>query len=405
MSDFTYDILFQSILNSLKIGKLNRNVFNVSQIGFLRTIDIVNKIPAIRNQELERVCNSICDWVTAYVPNGDLVNSYALFLNYLNPNTTEVVADSIKKNNFHKRQLENKLMQLIKQHRNEIENNRSKGFINKDNSNAFWKSINRLLQELKETETTYTESAGQGFISVEQAKREVSFLTGARKIDGSNDYNMICSENSPLDKMYLPAYKILAFDDEFKKWKENKRESNYVHEINLTNNSITPIKKIRLSLYGYGIKESNKLHVHVLQHTRICAKFSGLGNFKVEPVNWFHSDFFKDKNFNLDIDAPDFFSKGSALHSTPISLLLGFNIKIEIHLNSDSFKNLNNAISRKGSLNKKVLSIGNNEFCFSGKGKNVIITKNLSEEVIIIEPFSSGLPSLLGVISEKTIYN
>ncbi len=349
VSTNSYDILYQKILEMLGIVNLTQEGYNLSEVGFLQFSDLANANEAVSNENLYYLCNNTPLLSSSYVPNGDLITSYALFLNNLSPASKQ--------------------------------------------------------------------SKTNGVISISEAKNVVSFLTGARNRSVKNNYNMPVNSIPISGKdSYLPYYKLMGLKEALPIWEENQNQSKYPYNISvlgvLENGNkvdggielaIEDYSKLKLSSPVLTKKTENSndesLEFSVYE---IHAKFSGLGNFKVAPVNWFFPSFFKNKAYSLLPNSPDFFGINGSLSAVVTSLLLGYNLEVKIMLTEESFKNFSDVISKISKSTKASISVGKLNFDISGVDKNTRIEKVKEQNTMYLTPIDIHLPNLLGVISKST---
>ncbi len=407
LTDQTYDVLYEELLEAVGIEELDMVKYSLSQVGFLRPTDLVNKQVAISNNNLFYLCNSLPAVSSSYIPSGDLINSYALFLDYLVPkamSNDQMVQQTAL---IHKKnEIENQIHRIIPKKNSESKNMNIASLLEKIKAHE-----NNIAQIIKSGSTVISNIVNPD-PSLTTARASVSFLTGARKIDGKNSYNMPVNTNppEPLDS-YSPGYEIMGLNAIWSRWKKNKNSNHYPHIITISNTKtskkkkkahILPVSTLKVT-YGSGTTgRSLNTTEKDYEINEIRAAFSGLGNFLVKPVNWLYPSFFKSTSYTLLPEAPGFFQKGGALEAITFSLLLGYNLNISIRMEKKTYENLNNLIGTSGKTSDLKITISKFQFTVTGSRKDTTLKVINETQTIQLSPMNAGLPNLLGVISKKT---
>lgn len=337
-----YDVLYKKILGALGIDNLQEEGYNLSEAGFLRLVDLNNSNVAISNNNLYYLCNDTPSMNASYVPSGDLISSYSIFLNSLVP---------------------------IKSNQNSTQ-----------------------------------------VPSITEAMGAVSFLTGARNISSSTIYNMPVNTNPPIgSNRYLPYYKLIGLKELMPIWENNQEQKIFPYTINvleaIQNAGLTSLEEqCQLELISNEMKASQGASTKPLVFSvySIEAKFSGLGNLQVRPINWFFPSFFRNKQYTLRSNAPNFFEENGSLETVVTSLLLGYNLDVKIVLSEESFTNFSNTVRTINKETNASLSVDRLKFNISGSNKDTQIKKVVGENTVHLTPVAIHLPNLLGVITKKT---
>ena len=418
LSDRCYDNLYMELLKATRINKLDASKYNLAEVGFLRTVDIINKNKDISNNNLYYLCNNIPAVSTSYIPSGDLINSYSLFLNHLIPTNIS------KENKVAHAMLSSQKIEIEKQITNLVKEVRRKGDTKKFDANKkYTDTIHGLLKSMRKHEARigqivntkmktnqHVNSKNPNSLLYE-ALAAVSFLTGARKINGENIFNMPVNTDPQLvNHSYSPRYKIIGLSEVLPKWQEKSSRGEYTYKIKVTTsskakNTDKEISKLKIFRFDEPNNKKKKTNLDSEEFNlyEVDMSFSGLGVFPVSPVNWFEPTFFKQKEFSLLPNSPNFFGHKGSLEAIPISLLLGFNLDLQIKISSKEFKNFNKTIDNLKSASNLGLSVGRYEFIVSGSKKNTNVKKNSESGTIHLSLANSNLPNLLGVISKKVM--
>ncbi|WP_375578689.1 hypothetical protein ABWH96_16910 [Marivirga tractuosa] len=197
------DKLYEGILEYLKLedGKMAEYAF--AQSGFLLSVNLFSNQKPIVNQEVFDIGNSIPEDNLSYIPSGDFITSYSLFLNHLVPSHLS----SDKKDNYQKAVLakiaaekafaerENPIQSGLRKQKSNVnpesENDLKQNYLEKiKQAESVVHNLLKQHQPIQRRSIPLNKAIGSQVPTLSQAMAEVSFITGARKIEGPNLYNM-----------------------------------------------------------------------------------------------------------------------------------------------------------------------------------------------------------------------
>jgi len=399
--------LYLGILQYLNLQDTDMNKFAFAQSGFLINVNLFNDHQPIVNHEIFSIGNAIPDNNLTYIPNGDFITSYSLLLNHLVPSELSTFnQESYLQASLAKAASEKAIEVMIDNASDKIANQSLQNNLNQISN--FRSPLNRLHQNLKQSEqTVYSLLPSQRSLNtahiptLSEAMAEVSFLTGARKIDGLNKYNMEVNSDPPKPiGSYAPNFKMDMPPDLFTKWQSNVINDVLACEINVT--SQDPL--IIIDNYSSTIqslstnKEGPQTHMGTYH---IDAKFSGLKQIKLYPINWFHPEFFIHDGYELMSSAPTYFGANGILENIPTSLIIAYNVQMKIAFTPEGFNSFNNALDNAINIKSQALSLGPIKIIPHGDLKNFNITKHIETNTISLEPQDVKATSLVGIYSRR----
>lgn len=406
----TYDALYTTILKALNLDKLNPQEFLFSENGFLSGVDIMNTNQAISNNNIYRIGNAIPADSISYAPAGDLITSYALFLDNLIPdNLDKTTKDNYSTSIQNKIKLDNEITKL----KSSEDNNKLESDTRYANLLAQLQatmnnlhSMNNALLGLSTDDEADKDQASPLFTAMGM----VSYLSGARKIDGANKYNMKVQPNSdPGSQTYSPKYEIANLSSFFSDWLKFANKNYYPYAFDIDSNA--PIQKITTPLgdqeSSFGIVPQLTDYTQsgmTIGEYKIKAQLTGLVNVPVQPVYWFEPQFFRMEGYSLRKDAPAFFGKGGSLQLVPIQVILGYNVALKYELTESGFKTIQQALSELSGDKDSGFAIGSLQIFPQGNRKNFEVKTSEENNTLSLKPVNNGIPLLLGTISRRTDY-
>ncbi|WP_020537868.1 hypothetical protein [Lewinella cohaerens] len=402
--------------------------FGISFSGFYLTTDLTNSNEAIINEAIFNIGNNLPRWSSSYAPAGDLINSYAIFLDNLVPTDMP----SFQKATYRelrdtKLELQNKLMDLLSK--------------NKPGTRSLSPAVSKLIAQLEQAEETAktilrsvtsikpivdvlnsllpTSKSTQATPSLIEALGMVSFITGARVLTEKNIYNMPVNTYPPSSSnSYSPKYVIEGFDAVFTKWKDIATKGLFPITIQATDatadeswglGAFTPMATLQDALLLVNLDDTGSRSLSEPEeeipagHYTATAKFSGLGAFPIKPGIWFEEAFFEQTQYELLSGAPNFFADDGSLALIPTKVILAYNFTLEIGLTKAKYDSLKNKVTSRSPDAALGLVLGSANLILSGPQKNVNINfLNETSAAIEISPLNNNVPNLLGVVSQKS---
>lgn len=407
--------LYSGILGYLKLEDIDMDAYAFAQSGFLLNVNLFNNQQPIVNKEVFEVGNSIPENSLSYIPNGDFITSYSLFLNHLMPSGLLPEVEkryqelALKKIAWEKAFVECNKTALSRS--TDLKSNGSNSRRNDTNGENLLQKIieseieiNKLLQthdsKLKRSTSSNIAKASQLPI-LSQAMAEVSFITGARKIEGLNSYNMEVNSNPPKKiGSYAPRFETNIPADLYQKWVYNAENNIFPYEICVSSQeSICIIQNNSESSQQF--RKVTKGKQLTMEPYQIKAKFSGLEKVDLGPVNWFHPEFFIQKGYQLIPDSPKYFGSDGFLENIPSSIIIAYNVQIKIEFTEEGFNAFDLALTQTKNKGAHALSLGSLSIIPSGKQKNFNITKNHETNSVKLDTKLLKSANLIGVYSRN----
>lgn len=405
------DKLYKGILDYLKLEDGNMAAYAFAQSGFLLSINLFSHQQPIVNQEVFEIGNSIPENNLSYIPNGDFITSYSLFLNHLVPShlppdeKENYKRAALAKIEAEKAFAERENTTPIRMRSQKFKGNPESG---KDLNQNFLQKIkqaenvvHKLLkkhQPIQRRSTTFNKAKLSQVPTLSQAMAEVSFITGARKIDGLNLYNMEVNSDPPKKiGSYAPRFEADVPKDLYQKWAYNEKNNIFPYEILASSQDPLYINDNSSPSFRKGAKS----HHFSMGTYQIQAKFSGLEKVDLHPVNWFYPEFFIQNGYHLMETSPDYFGNNGILENIPSSIVLAFNVKMEIGFTKDGFDAFDNALARTKNKEGQKLSLGPIDIVPQGKQQNFNISQIHEANAIVLDTQQIKSANLVGVYSRK----
>ncbi|ARV05241.1 hypothetical protein BTO04_00390 [Polaribacter sp. SA4-10] len=411
------DQLYSGIIDFLKLEDVNMDAYDLAQSGFLMNVNLLNDQKPIVNQEIFDIGNSLPEDNLSYIPNGDLITSYSLFLNNLIP--TDLPSDV--KESYQKAVLEKVASEKAFIELKNISSDKSifkKPGSSSSRSNDFKVQNQNLVQNIEQWENAvynvlknYKPIVKRSAFSslaqsiqlptLSEAMSEVSFITGARNIEHLNSYNMKVNSDPPKKDCTYSA-----------KFGANVPAGLYDEWIYNANNNIFPCV-IKASseepMYiNYDTSESSQSFRRKTKGERITmetyqieAKFSGLDKADLYPIEWFHPEFFLQNGYELISSSPKYFGVDGILENIPTSIILAYNVQIKIEFTKGGFDTFNDALAKTKKKEGFELSLGSIGIFPQGKQQNFNITPVPKTNTIVLDTQQLKTPNLVGVYSRK----
>ncbi len=418
----------------------------VSIAGTTLSADLANADPEISNANIYNIGNLLPAQGPTYAPAGDLITSYALFLQNIdlggdtNPALqTEINSAaaevSANQNNFDKVQKE--AVAAYTDYKT-INPDFDQGF--SEYANANYPTFNAAKNSLTAAVTRYngllTKAYGPGYATIQNAESAVSFISGARSISGKNVYNMNVKVGtvapsgstqvlpgqdpaaplSTLTKTFRPAFSLGGnLPGVLKSWQQASVEETFPVSFSLSGDFSNgnyrdfgwseQAKASYRSWFSVKVSQEasyESVKVDLNASSFDCTiSFNGLQTFPINAdSNWFQSGIIQNYKDKLDKNSPKFFGDGGSLYVVPSSVILAYGLKITIKVDNASYNSLKTAFQQHASV-----SVGVGPFSFSGSESSHLNTSSFTYDAdsnsISIEPKNTNIPFLLGVINNK----
>lgn len=418
----------------------------VSIAGTTLSADVANPDPDISNASIYNIGNLLPAQGPTYAPSGDLITSYALFLQNINlggdsnpalkPEINRA-SEAVNTNQANFIKVQGTAIKAFQDYK-AITPDYSGGFA--AYVNAFYPTYDAAKQSLSGALSTYNallvKEYGAGYATIQNAESAVSFITGARSITGKNVYNMNvkvgtvapsgsstvlpgqdpAAAASSLTSTFRPAFSLGGdLPTVIQSWQGASVANQFPTSINLTANSSSSnysdfgwseqVKASYRSWFSVKVSQEasyNAVKLDMAQSSFDCkVSFNGLQTFPINAdANWFQSGIIQNYKDKLLSTSPNFFKADGSLYVVPSSIILAYGLKISIKVNNASYNSLKTAFQQKASI-----SVGVGPFNFSGSESSHLNTSSFTYDdnstTITIAPKNTNVPFLLGVVSNK----
>ncbi len=438
---------FYQKLVELAVPNFDKTKQVVSIAGTTLSADVANADPDISNANIYNIGNMLPGESASYAPGGDLITTYTLFLQNIdlggNPDPAvqakiNAAADSVNKNQTNFTNVQTKAYEAYSTYKTNINPNYSGTFDEWANTNypQYAAAKSSLNGAMSDYDTLMVEAHGAGYSTIQAAEAAVSAITGAKNLTAPNAYNMPVKVGSvapsgsvsvlpgqdpaplpsSLKSTFRPAYAVGGgLDKVFSAWQTASTQKSFPATIDLSGNFADAnyrdfgwSEQVSASYRSWFSVKVNQqasyqsVHQDWKQSSFKCTiSFNGVQSFPINPdANWFSSGIIQNYKDKLLSTSPQFFGEGGSLSIIPSAILLGYGLKISIQIDNASYKSLKTAFQQSASV-----SVGVGPFNFSGSESSHLntssFTYNDDSNTIDINPSPTGVPFLLGVVSNK----
>ncbi|WP_347921754.1 hypothetical protein [Pontimicrobium sp. SW4] len=419
----------------------------VSVSGTTLSADIVNADPDISNANIYNIGNLLPAASASYAPGGDLITSYALFLQNidLGGNTDpalvakiNVASANVNSNQSNFTKVQSEAYTQYSTYKTTINPGYTGDFDTWANANypVYASAKSSLNGAIADYDGLMVEAHGAGYSIIEAAEAAVSSITGAKSLTSKNSYNMPVKVGSvapaggtpvlpgqdpaapvsSLTSTFRPAFSVGGgLNKVLSAWQTESVNKNFPVSFSLSGNFADgnyrdfgwseAVSASYRSWFSVKVNQQasyQSVNQDWKQSSFDCKiSFNGVQSFPINPsANWFSSGIIQNFKDKLLKSSPQFFGDGGSLNIIPSSIILGYGLKITITVDNASYTSLKTAFQQSASV-----SVGIGPFSFSGSESSHLntssFTYNDDSNTIEINPGPTNVPFLLGVVSNK----
>lgn len=427
-------------------GQFDPETQLITFAGTTLAFDAANADPQMAAAAIYNVGNVIPQWSASYAVQGDLATAYALFLDNIklkgdpNPNLDSQISVAAANLTAATKNFQDVLTSAF----NAWQTAQKTGMPNITFNNyvqQFYPTYTSAVTAMNAAESKYQslllQRYGPGFATVNDARKRVSLVGGARDVTTSNNFNMPvrtgtlapagsvptlpgqtpAAAASSLATSYAPAFGMPAFAAVYQEWQTKSTNNQQDVSVSLTGDAgsvdVTTFgwsagAEASFSygffrLYASGSAEGSAVNVDTTKSDfAVTFNFTGLQSFPLSPTQlWFQPSILQSYRDSLAPGGPQFFGEGGVLSLLPVQAIVGFEPQIVVKLSNESYSSLKSSFQQQANASLSIgpFRIGNASV--STYGGHDSAQWDDSSQTITIGPVKSTVPLLLGVICSK----
>ncbi|WP_026353891.1 hypothetical protein [Woodsholea maritima] len=436
------------LLQTVTTGQFDPSKQGMNFASANLSVDLGNSDPDVVNEYIYQIGNAIPAASPSYTPQSDLVSSYQVFLDNIdlggdtNPNLDSqinIAASSMNTAQTNYADVQGKAITGWTQYKQIAPNITFPAYVQSQYP-TYIQARNALSASTSKWQQLMTQKYGAGYEVIAQARDMLSVSSGANDITLQTPYNMgvktgtiapagstpvlpgatPATPASSLISSFAPAFSIDGFTQKYQEWQTASASGQTGQVIKFDSSSTAESwNHFGWSASGSGgfddwfvdveVQHSSSSDTHTFDYKNQAfsfeAAFTGLGAFMLTPGKWFQRGLIQNYHNKLLKNAPDFFGPNGSLGRIPTQAIIGFEPKITLTLSHSDYQYMNSVFKSETttSINIGPFSIGSAHHSYYANKTDVQFHDD--SNTIVIGPVKSTLPLLLGVISEKMVFD
>jgi hypothetical protein len=433
-------------LRGLITGPFDAASQTISFAGTTLLVDLADPVPAITNQMVFQLGNTIPAQSPAYAPLSDLVSTYATFLDWINlggdpnPNLTNQLnlaagAVTTAQSNF------NAVMTAALAQYQTFKTATGSDVSFATYAGTYYPTFAEAKNALSAAESAYQglciQVYGPGYSTIADARNRVSFVGGARDVTQQTPFNMAVESGSiaPLGSVptlpgqtppppssalvssFAPLFSLNAFGATYPVWQvDSNNKKVTAGPIVVTGASSASdwsvfgwSAALEASLFaGFfsltlrGSTSGTKLSINTASSNfKLSVSFTGLGTFPLAPGAWYQGGIVQTYKSQLKTGAPAFFGAAGSMGRVPTAVVLGFEPRISLSLDNADYNEVRTQWQAQAQLALGIGPFKIGSASVSTYGDAGAVKFDDATTSIEIGPVTSTLPVLLAVISSN----
>lgn len=412
------------------------------------SVDLGNSDPDVVNEYVYQIGNAIPAASPAYIPQSDLASSYQTFLDSIdlggdpNPNLDSqinIAANAMNEAQTNFQTVQGKAITGWGQYKQIAPNITFAAYVQSQYP-TYVQARNALSAATSKWQDLMSQKYGAGYEVIAAARNMLSVSSGAHDITMQTPYNMAVKTGtvapagstpalpggtptppaSSLVSSFAPAFGIDGFTQKYQEWQAASAAGQTSHTIKFDGStqtanwgdsgwSVSAEGGFDSWFVGVEVEHSSSSETHTFDYANeefsFEASFTGLGVFQLLPGKWFQRGLIQSYHDKLVKGAPDFFGENGSLGRIPYQALIGFEPKITLKLAHQDYAYLQSSFRSETTTSVRIgpFRIGGGHHSYYADKTDVAYHDD--SNTITIGPVKSTLPLLLGVVSEKMVFD